>query len=86
MKDFSKFLNSNISDELLAAYIDGKTTKEENELIEKCICNNSLLSETYEVVNDSASMVSDYYWELYKGDLRVVINVSKNVNFVKGAA
>ena len=68
MKDFFKFLNSNISDELLAAYIDGKTTKEENELIEKYISNNSLLSETYEVANDSASMVSDFDWELYKGD------------------
>lgn len=68
MKDFNDFLNSGISDELLAAYIDGKTTIEENELIEKCISNDSLLSETYEVANDSASMVSDFDWELYKGD------------------
>ena len=68
MKDFSKLLDSSISDELLAAYIDGKTTEGENELIEKSISNNSILSETYEIVNDSSEVKKDFDWELHKGD------------------
>lgn len=68
MKDFSEFLNSSISDELLAAYIDGKTTIEENELIGKTIKEDSVLSETYEIVNDCSAFGSSFDWDLHKGD------------------
>ena len=34
MKDFKDLMNSDISDELLATYIDGNTTESENQLIE----------------------------------------------------
>ena len=68
MKDFSEFLNSNISDELLAAYIDGNTTAEETLLIENSIRENTIISEANEIVGDSTSFGSGFDWELYKGD------------------
>lgn len=68
MKDFSEFLNSNVSDELLAAYIDGNTTAEETLLIENCIKEDSIISEANEIVGDSTSFGSGFDWELHKGD------------------
>lgn len=68
MKDFSEFLNSNISDELLAAYIDGNTTVEETLLIENSIGEDSIISEVNEIVGDSTSFGSGFDWELHKGD------------------
>lgn len=52
MKDFNDLLNSDISDELLAAYIDGNTTESENQLIESALDGDSMLSEAYEIAND----------------------------------
>ena len=51
MIDFLKF-NDDISDEMLAAYIDGNATEEENSLIEKSISSDEMLSEVVDVVND----------------------------------
>lgn len=68
MKDFKDFLNSGISDELLAAYIDGNTTESENQLIESSLNGDSMLSEAYEIANDSVSFGSNFDWELHKGD------------------
>ena len=68
MKDFYDFLNSGISDELLAAYIDGNTTESENALIENALNDDSMLSEACEIVSDSVSFGSNIDWELHKGD------------------
>lgn len=68
MKDLNDFLNNGISDELLAAYIDGNTTESENKLIESSLNNESLLSEAYEVAHDSVSFGNNFDWELHKGD------------------
>lgn len=68
MKDFNDLLNSGISDELLAAYIDGNTTESENQLIESALDGDSMLSEAYEIANDSVSFGSNFDWELHKGD------------------
>lgn len=68
MKDFNDFLNSGISDELLAAYIDGNTTESENQLIENAFNGDSMLSEAYEIAHDGVSFGSDFDWELHKGD------------------
>lgn len=68
MKDFNDFLNSGISDELLAAYIDGNTTENENALIENALNDDSRLSEACEIVSDSVSFGSNFDWELHKGD------------------
>lgn len=68
MKDFNDFLNSGISDELLAAYIDGNTTESENQLIENSLNGDSMLSEAYEIANDGVSFGTDFDLELHKGD------------------
>lgn len=68
MKDFNDLLNSGISDELLAAYIDGNTTESENQLIENSLNGDSMLSEAYEIVHDGVSFESNLDWELHKGD------------------
>ena len=52
MKDFKDILNSGISDELLAAYIDGNTTESENALIENALSDDSMLSEACEIICD----------------------------------
>lgn len=68
MKDFKDLLNSGISDELLAAYIDGNTTESENQLIESSLNDDSMLSEAYEIAHDGVSLGSNFDWELHKGD------------------
>lgn len=68
MKDFNDILNSDISDELLAAYIDGNTTESENQLIESSLNGDSMLSEAYEIAHDGVSFGSNFDWELHKGD------------------
>lgn len=68
MKDFNDLLNSGISDELLAAYIDGNTTESENQLIGSALDGDSMLSEAYEIANDSVSFGSNFDWEIHKGD------------------
>lgn len=61
-------MDSAISDELLAAYIDGNTTESENALIENALNGDSMLSEAYEIASDSVSFGSSFDWELHKGD------------------
>ena len=68
MKDFEDILNSGISDELLAAYIDGNTTESENQLIESSLNDDSMLSEAYEIAHDSVSFGSDTDWDVYNDD------------------
>lgn len=49
------FLNigENISDEMLAAYIDGNATPEESSMIQNALGNDELLTEAIDIVNDS---------------------------------
>ena len=68
MKDFNDLLNSGISDELLAAYIDGNTTASENALIENALNDDSMLSEAYEIANDGISFGEQSDWDIYDGD------------------
>lgn len=51
MIDFKDF-NENISDEMLAAYIDGNATSDETSQISAAIKSNNLLAESLDVVND----------------------------------
>lgn len=67
MVDFNSF-SENISDEMLAAYIDGNTTKSENLLIESSKSDDPMLSEVVDIVNDATSFGSDFNWDLHKGD------------------
>lgn len=76
MKDLSNFLESNISDELLAAYIDGNATENEILLIEKSLKNDSLLSETIDIVHDGQYFKESLEWDNDKinhvGDLNIL--------------
>lgn len=67
MIDFNDF-NENISDEMLAAYIDGNATPDESSLIESTLGVDNLLSESLDVANDTISFGSNFDWELHKGD------------------
>lgn len=67
MVDFNSF-SENISDEMLAAYIDGNTTKSENLSIESSKSEDPMLSEVVDIVNDATSFGSDFNWDLHKGD------------------
>ena len=51
------FLNigENISDEMLAAYIDGNATPKETSMIQNVLGNDELLTEAIDIVNDSIS-------------------------------
>ena len=44
--------NDNISDEMLAAYLDGNANMEECSFIQNQMGNNSMLSEVIDIVND----------------------------------
>ena len=44
--------NDNISDEMLAAYLDGNVNMEESSLIQDQIGSDSMLSEVIDIVND----------------------------------
>lgn len=67
MIDFNNF-NENISDEMLAAYIDGNATESEKSLIENSISDDSMLSEAVDIANDANSLDNSFDWELHKGD------------------
>jgi|GEM_PF-1333216 len=67
MIDFKDF-DDNISDEMLAAYIDGNATESESQMIESSLDGDSSLSEAYEIANDGLSLGSNFDWELHKGD------------------
>ena len=58
MIDFLKY-NDNISDEMLAAYIDGNATEEENSLIEDSISSDEMLSEAIDIINDLNSFENE---------------------------
>lgn len=55
-------LNLNISDELLAVFIDGNTTAEENKIVTKAIGNNLDLQESLDIVKDSIDLNSESEW------------------------
>ena len=67
MIDFKDF-NENISDEMLAAYIDRNATPDESSLIESTLGVDNLLSESLEIANDTISFGSNFDWDLHKGD------------------
>lgn len=62
------FINYEISDELLAAYVDGKTSLMENAIVENSINLDSQLSEVFDIVHDSISFGNLFDWELHQGD------------------
>lgn len=59
-------INDNISDEQLAAYIEGNATPEESSMIEQALDGDSLLSETVDVVEDCL-MLHNHSWDSYQG-------------------
>lgn len=67
MIDFNKF-SKDISDEMLAAYIDGNSTEEEKTLIENSIQEDSILSEAVDIANDTKMLSSNFDWDLHEGD------------------
>lgn len=67
MIDFNGFSN-NISDEMLAAYIDGNAIENEKSLIENSMSDNSMLSEAVDIANDTTSFGSNFDWDLHDGD------------------
>lgn len=69
MKNFNDHLNSGISDELLATFIEGNTTVIENRQIRNALNGDSMLSEAYEIAHDIVSFGSNFEWEVHKGDL-----------------
>lgn len=69
MIDFDIFnFDDNITDEQLAAYIDGNATAEETLLIENALNNDTMLSEALDIVQDGALLGSDFDWDIHKGD------------------
>lgn len=67
MIDFNDY-NNNISDEMLAAYIDGNATENEKSLIENSMPDNSMLSEAVDIANDTTSFGSNFDLDLHDGD------------------
>lgn len=67
MIDFNGF-NESISDEMLAAYIDGNATESEKSLIESTMSDNSMLSEAVDIANDTTSFGSNFDLDLHNGD------------------
>lgn len=67
MIDFKGF-NENISDEMLAAYIDGNATEQESFIIESSQNEDSSLDETLDVVRDSISFGGFEDVDIHKGD------------------
>lgn len=67
MIDFNKF-SKDISDEMLAAYIDGNSTDEEKTMIENSIQEDSILSEAVDIANDTKMLSSNFDWDLHEGD------------------
>lgn len=64
----NKDFNENISDEILAAYIDGNTTPEEFSLIENALASDSMLSESLDLISDTVTFGTNFDWDLHKGD------------------
>ena len=57
-----------ISNETLAAYIDGNATEEEQELIEGLLPSDEMLLETTEIVNDFYLLETNVDWDSYDND------------------
>lgn len=57
--------DNNISDEMLAAYIEGKATPMEAALIADSMQQNDLLAEAIDIVNDSMNMGNDLLSSTY---------------------
>ena len=68
LQQFDDIQDMPISEELLGAYIDGNTEKNDSELIEKAIKEDSMLSETFNAVRNNGSSNNGFDWELHKGD------------------
>lgn len=51
--------DNNITDEMLAAYIDGNATPMESALISDTMMHDDMLAEAIDIVNDSMSMNTD---------------------------
>lgn len=64
----NKNFNENISDEILAAYIDGNATPEESSFIENALASDSMLSESLDLISDTISFGTNFDWNLHKGD------------------
>lgn len=64
----NKDFNENISDEILAAYIDGNATPEESSLIENALASDYMLSESLNLISDTISFGTNFNWDLHKGD------------------
>lgn len=64
----NKDFNENISDEILAAYIDGNTTPEAFSLIENALASDSMLSESLDLISDTVTFGTNFDWDLHKGD------------------
>lgn len=69
MIDFKDF-NENISDEMLAAYIEGNATPTESLLIESSLESNSTLSAILDVAQDAIEFEGgrSMDWDVHKGD------------------
>lgn len=69
MIDFDIFnSDDNITDEQLAAFIDGNATADETLLIENALNNDTMLSEAFEIASDSVSFGEKTDWDIYNGD------------------
>ena len=75
MIDFLKF-NDDISDEMLAAYIDGNVTDEEFVKIKDALSSNEMLSEVADVLNDIKSYDDSVDWGIVEDD-----NESLSIDF-----
>lgn len=71
MIDFNNF-NENISDEILAAYIDGNATESEKLLIENALSGDSMLSEAVDIANDANSYGSAFGWDFLEDDCDLI--------------
>ncbi len=71
--------NDNISDEMLAAYLDGNANTEECSLIQTQVGNDSMLSEVIDIVNDINHI------ELTMGNDNLILNpVDTNMDWNNG--
>jgi hypothetical protein len=53
--------DNNITDEMLAAYIEGNATPMESALISDTMMNDDILTEAIDIVNDTLSMANDLF-------------------------
>ena len=67
MIDFKEF-SKNISDEMLAAYVDGNATPDETALIESNIPDRESLQEVVDIVTDTHYMESHFDIDMHSGD------------------